>query len=71
MPDRYEARLLPPVGAAEPLWGAWDLKNKDWVRVPSPDRRPEWFTTEARVSTWAAQQASGRKVPSSTRRSAH
>ncbi len=56
MADRYEPRQLPPVGAAPALWGAWNLTQEDWVRTPGPDRRPEWFTSEDRVHTWATQE---------------
>ncbi|GAA1195076.1 hypothetical protein F4556_005223 [Kitasatospora gansuensis] len=56
MADQYEARKLPPVGAAPPMWGAWDHQHSDWVRTPGPDQHPERFTSELRVELWAAQQ---------------
>ncbi|WP_331730869.1 hypothetical protein OHV05_37555 (plasmid) [Kitasatospora sp. NBC_00070] len=57
--DRYEARQLPPVGNALPLWGAWDRRHRDWVRRLGTGAwagEPEPFTSEDRVRTWATQQ---------------
>lgn len=66
MSDRYEARLLEPIGEAPALWGAWDTKRGDWLRVPGPERRPEWFTSSERVSAWAAQEAQRDQHPGSS-----
>lgn len=59
MADRYEARRLPPVGAAPALWGAWDKERADWVRRLGTGARagePELFTSDDRANAWAAQQ---------------
>jgi hypothetical protein len=53
---RFEPRLLPPVGKAPALWGAWDHKHNDWALDPGPGRAPQRFTSEAAVLTWAAIQ---------------
>lgn len=57
MADRYEARLLPPVGEAPALWGAWDLERGDWLRQPGPSRREEWFTSAEQVRFWMEKWA--------------
>ena len=56
MSDRFEPRLLPPVGEAPALWGAWDYKHEDWARDPGPGRAPQRFASEAAVLAWATIQ---------------
>lgn len=59
---RYVPGRLPDTAPGAAEWGAWDIWRADWVRRGGTSTlagTPEPFTSEERVTLWAARQVGG------------